>query len=88
MTNTSRYFWSLLASLLFFGAMNVAQRGLHPCNDCARPYGFPFTNWISEGSVEAPRYVQRGLFADFVVAIFVGFAIGALWNWRAARRVK
>jgi len=88
MTNSSRYAWSLLASLLLLTAVNVAQRVVDLCYDCRRPYGLPFTNWISEGYVQPPRFVPLGLLADLVLSVLIGFAIGALWNWRVARRVK
>jgi hypothetical protein len=88
MTNSSRYAWSFLASLLFFTAVNVAQRVIYLCDDCHTPYGWPFTNWMSEGYVQPPRFVPVGLLADFVLAVLIGSAVGALWNWRIARRVK
>ena len=88
MTNRSRYAWSLFASLLVFAVLNLAQRTVYVCYDCHRPYGLPFTYWISEGFVEPSSFVKNGLAANAVVVIFTGLAIGAWWNWRSARRLN
>ena len=88
MGTRSRYAWSVLAALLLLIVLNIAERAVLLCNDCARPYGLPFTNWISEGFVEPSRYVKWGLIADFAAATVVGIAVGAAWNRHVATRVK
>jgi hypothetical protein len=83
-TNVVRYWISLLASVVLFGAMNLYGLWWETarCWDCARSYGFPLPFFFRGGLVFWPRHFRWiSLIVD--VLFLLGFAAGVfrIWKW-------
>ena len=86
---SERYRISLLFSACALGIANhfhFARMGT--CWDCFRPDGVPFTLFHEGGMAGGEGFVWKGVVADFLVVLVLGFVVGLVWNTLALRRSR